>query len=166
MLCKQVVSDSHSRFGFHFKVHQLEPMLKPLIYHPNLSNLIHDVVQKCLICTMTPPKRIRKLIGLQRSNVHMPGQCTVIDCFYLPTSRYGYTKGLILVDSATGYVTVYPCLNLQAASIRRNILWYLCSRHPPEIIKAEFGKEFLGNLEGFLGRYGIALHSTMPYAKG
>merc|ERR1712148_3302 len=72
----------------------------------------------------------------------------------------------ILVDSATGFVTVYPCLNLQAATIRRNILLYLCSRHPPEIIKADFGKEFLGNLEGFLGRYGIALHSTMTYAKG
>ena len=70
------------------------------------------------------------------------------------------------MDSATGYVTVYPSLNLQAATIKRNLLWYLCSHHPPEIIKADFGKEFLENLEGFLGRYGIALHSTMPYKKG
>ena len=70
------------------------------------------------------------------------------------------------MDSATGFVTVYPSLNLQAATIRQNILWYLCSHHPPEIIKADFGKEFSENLESFLGRYGIALHSTMPYKKG
>ena len=90
----------------------------------------------------------------------------VIDPFYLPRSRYGYTKGLIFVDSATGFVTAYPCQNLLATTIRRNILWYLCSHPPPEIIKADFGKEFQKDLEGFLSRYGIELHSSMPYAKG
>ena len=115
---------------------------------------------------MTPPKRVRRLIGIQRSNIHMPGQCCVIDPFYLPRSRYGYTKGLIFVDSSTGYVTVYPCQNLLAATIRRNILWYLCSHPPPEIIKADFGPEFQKDLEGFLSRYGIELHGSMPYSKG
>ena len=128
--------------------------------------MIVDTVQKCLICTMTPPKRVRKLIGIQRSNVHVPGQCTVIDPFYLPRSQYGYTKGLIFVDSATGFVTVYPCQNLLATTIRRNLLWYLCSHPPPEIIKADFGREFQNDLEGFLSRYGIELHSSMPYSKG
>ena len=32
ILCKQIVADSHSRFGFHLKVHQLGPILKPLIF--------------------------------------------------------------------------------------------------------------------------------------
>ena len=141
-------------------------MLKPLIYHPNLHNMIMDTIQKCLICSLTPPKRVRKLIGIQSSNIHVPGQCVVIDPFYLPRSRYGYTKGLIFVDSATGFVTVYPCQNLLAATIRRNILWYLCSHLPPETIKADFGREFLQDLEKFLARYGIELHSSMPYSKG
>ena len=42
LLYRQIVSDSHSRFGFHFKTNQLGPILRPLIYHPNLQNMILD----------------------------------------------------------------------------------------------------------------------------
>ena len=46
LLCRQIVYDSHAKSGFHFKVHQLGPILKPLIYHPNLQNMIEDTVGK------------------------------------------------------------------------------------------------------------------------
>lgn len=60
IFCRQIVYDSYAKSGFHFKQHQLGPILKPLIYHPNLQDMIVDTIQKCLICFMTPPKRVRK----------------------------------------------------------------------------------------------------------
>ena len=137
LLCRQIVQDSHSKSGFHFKIHQLNSILRPLIYHPDLANMIVNTVKQCLICTLTPSKRVRKLIGAQRSNIHAPGQCIVTDSLYLPRSTYGYTKALIIVDSATGYVIVYPSTNLLASTVRRHFLIYLCSHPPPQTVKAD-----------------------------
>ena len=132
-------------------------MLSPLIYHPSLNGMIINIVKNCLICTITPPKKVRKLIGAQRSNIHVPGQCIITDSMYLPQSRYGYSKALIIVDSATGYCTVYPSQNLLAATVKKHFLFYLCSHPSPEIVKSDMGSEFRQDLEGFFSQL---WHST------
>jgi hypothetical protein len=143
--------------GFHFTKHQLCALLKPLIYHPNLENMINQVVKTCLICTITAPKRVRTLIGSQRSNYYAPSQCIVIDNAYLPKSSHGYSKALILVDACTGYTIVYQSLNLLAATVRKHLLTYLSSHPIPSEVKADFGSEFKDDLDEFLGQYNIEL---------
>ena len=166
LLCRQIVQDSHDKSDFHFKTGQLKAILKPLIYHPDLVHMIVNTVKHCLICTLTPAKRVRKLIGAQRSNTHAPGQCIITDSMYLPRSTFGYSKALIIIDSATGYCIVYPSKNLLAATVKSHFLMYLCSHPPPQIVKADMGGEFQKDLEGFLGTYGIQLDGSMPYSKG
>ena len=61
LLCRQIVQDSHSKSGFHFKVHQLNAILRPLIFHPNLGDLITHTVKHRLICNITPSKRVREI---------------------------------------------------------------------------------------------------------
>ena len=141
-------------------------LLSPLIYHPCLQDLIHEIVKKCLICTISAPKRVRNLIGAQRSNYYVPSQCLVIDNAYLPRSQHGYSKALILVDAATGYVIIYPSLNLHASTVRKHLLCYLSSHLLPEEIKSDFGGEFEKELDKFLAKYGIQLSASKPLSKG
>ena len=149
ILCRQVVQNAHNKSGFHFKIHQLNSILRPLVFHPDLKEMIIFIVKHCLICTITPSKRVRKLIGAQRSNVHVPGQCIVVDSAFLPRSTYGYSKALIIVDSCTGFVIIYPSQNLLASTVRRHFLMYLCSHPLPEVVKSDHGGEFRRDLEGF-----------------
>ena len=156
----------HNCTGFHFSKHQMYPLLKPLIYHPDLEDMIMKIVNKCLICTIAAPKRVRTLVGAQRSNYYAPSQCLVVDSCYLPKSQYGFSKALILVNACTGYIIVYPSQNLLAATVRRHLLIYLSSHLIPSEIKADFGLEFQQELDVFLARYNIELTSSKPYSKG
>jgi hypothetical protein len=128
--------------------------------------MIIFIVKHCLICTITPSKRVRKLIGAQRSNVYAPAQCIVVDSAFLPRSTHGYSKALIIVDSCTGFVIIYPSQNLLASTVRRHFLTYLCSHPLPEVVKSDHGGEFRRDLEGFFANYGIQLDGSMAYAKG
>ena len=73
---------------FHFSKHQMYHLLKPLIYHPDLEDMIMKIVNKCLICTIAAPKRVGTLISAQRSNIYTPSQCLVVYSCYLPKSQY------------------------------------------------------------------------------
>ena len=123
----------------------MDSLLKSLIFHPRLSDMITRVVKTCPICTFSAPKRIKILIGSQRSNYYLPSQCLVIDSAYFPRSQHGYKNALIIVDTSTGYVIIYPSQNLLAATIK---------------------KHFKKDLDKFLAKYGIHLSSTKPYNKG
>ena len=166
LLGKQIIFDSHTRKGFHFQTHQLTALLKPLIYHPDLNDMIKKIVKKCLICTIAAPKRVRTLIGAKRSNYYAPGQCLVVDSCYLPKSQHGYSKALVLVDACTGYIIVYPSTNLLAVTVRKHLLTYLSSHPIPSEIKADFGSEFKQELDLFLAKYNIILTGSKPYSKG
>ena len=152
--------------GSIFRKHQLFPLLKPLIYHPDLEDMIMKIVNKCLICTIAAPKRVRTLVGVQRSNYYAPSQCLVVDSCYLPKSQYGFSKALIMVNACAGYIIVYPSQNLLAVTVRKHLLTYLSSHLIPQEIKADFGSEFQQELDVFLARYNIELTSSKPYSKG
>ena len=137
LLATQINFQCHNKLGFHFSTNQMKCFLSPLIYPPCLQDLIHEIVKKCLICTISAPKRVRNLIGAQRSNYYVPSQCLVIANTYLPRSQHGYSKVLILVDAATGYVIIYPSLNLHASTVRKHLLCYLSSHLLPEEITAD-----------------------------
>ena len=124
------------------------------------------IVNKYLICTIAAPKRVRTLIGAQRSNIYAPSQCLVVDSCYLQKFQYGFSKALIMVDACTGYIMVYPSQNLLASSVRKHLLTYLSSHLIPQEIKADFGSEFQQELDVFLARYNIELTSSKPYSKG
>ena len=102
--------------------------------HSCLTTGVLKIVQRCLICTISAPKRVHNLIGSRRSNYYVPSQCLVIDSCYLPRSQHGYSKALIMVDAATGYVIVYPSTNLLATTVRKHLLTYLSSHLLPEEI--------------------------------
>ena len=112
ILGTQTIHECHKRLGFHFSRNQMDSLLRSLIFHPRLGDMISRVVKTCLICTLSAPKRIRTLIGSQSSNYYLPSQCLVVDSAYFPKSSHGYKNVLILEDAATGYVTVYPSQSL------------------------------------------------------
>ena len=152
--------------GFHLSIDQMKALLKPLIFHPKLEEMISNVVQRCLISTISRPKRIRNLVGARRTNYYLPSQCLVVDSCYLPRSQHGFSKALIMFDAATGYVMVYPSTNLLAATVRKHILTYLSSHLLPEELKSDFGSVFQEELDKFLAKYGIQLSASKPLAKG
>ena len=124
------------------------------------------MVKTCLLCTITPPKRVRKLIGARRSNYYLPGQCLVIDSLILPRSQYGKSAALILVDACTGYISIYPSANLMAETAKTNLAHYLGSHPLPQEIKSDFGPEFQKDLDVFLAQYNITLAASKPFCKG
>jgi hypothetical protein len=144
----------------------LTALLKPLIFHPNLDLFIMQTVQSCMICTISQPKRIRKLIGARRSNFYSPSECVIMDSANLPRSAHGYSKALIVVDSCTGYTIVYPSQNLQAASVRKHLQTYLSSHPFPAEFKCDMGSEFMKDLDSFLAGFNISLNASKPYSKG
>ena len=133
---------------------------------PGLEDMISTIVKNCLICTITAHKRIRTLIGAQRSSYYAPSQCLVIDSAYLPRSQYGYSKALILVDACTGYVIVYPSTNLLTVTVRKHLLTDLSSHPIPAEIKADFGPEFQQDLDQLLAKYSIELSGSKPFSTG
>ena len=166
ILGKEIIDNCHNQLGFHFSKRQMLSLLRHLIYHPSLKSMIDTIVSQCLLCTINAPKRIKKLIGSRRTNYYVPSQCLIIDSCYLPRSQTGYSKALICVDACTGYVIVYPSMNLQAATVRKHILTYLSSHLLPGEIKADFGSEFKKEFDRFLANYGISLSSCKPLSKG
>ena len=58
LLGKQIIFDCHNRMGFLYLKHQMYALLKPLIYHPNLEDMINAIVSKCHICTIATPKKV------------------------------------------------------------------------------------------------------------
>ena len=63
LLGNQIIFQCHNRLGFHFSRNQMNSLLKSLIYHPQLRDMISRVVKNCLICTISAPKRVTTLIG-------------------------------------------------------------------------------------------------------
>ena len=59
VLGKEIIIQCHSKMGFHFSKHQMMALIKPLIFHPRLEEIISHVVKSCLICTISQPKRIK-----------------------------------------------------------------------------------------------------------
>ena len=47
LLGKQIIFQCHNNLGFHFSKNQPYALLKPLIYHPNLKNMIAKIVNEC-----------------------------------------------------------------------------------------------------------------------
>ena len=166
ILCKEIVFQCHNKSGFHFKIPQLTSLLKPLIFNPDLDELIKHTVQTCLICTISQPKRIRNLVGARRTNFYIPSQCLVIDSAYLATSSHGYSKALIIVDACTGYTIVYPSTSLQATAVKKHLQMYICSHPIPAEIKCDMGSEFRKGLDTFLAKYSITLSASKAYSKG
>ena len=141
MLGKEIIFSCHNQLGFHFTRRHMLSLLRHLIYHPRLKQMIVAIVDNCFLCKLNSPKRIKKLIGKRRTNYFVPSECLVLDSCYLPRSQSGHSKALICVDACTGYVMVYPSQNLQAATVRKHILNYLSSHLLPSTIKADFGSE-------------------------
>ena len=94
LLCKEVLNKAHCSMGYHFNVTQLKGQFTHLIYHPQLNELIRQVVHSCSICILTHPKWVRNLIGSKRTDLYLPGQNLVMDSLYLQKSTLGNTKAL------------------------------------------------------------------------
>ena len=60
MLGKEIIFCCHNQLGFHFSRRQMLSLLRHLIYHPRLKNMIDTIVNQCLLCTLNAPKRIKK----------------------------------------------------------------------------------------------------------
>ena len=166
ILAEQIVHESHSTLSFHFSVKQLSSLLHPLIYHPNLSDMIVKQFKTCLICQVTPPKIIRNLVGAERTQYFKPLECLVIDSLYLPTSKHGFKYGLVMVDAATSKAVVYPSVNLKAATVKRHLRTLFSTRRPPCYLIADYGPEMFADLDGFLAEFNVTMLGTKPYSKG
>ena len=166
ILLKQIIKETHCNRNFHFSKHQCNTLLSNLVYHPDLHTLISTEIDSCLICNVNRPKKVYKLIGNRRTTFYAPTECIVMDSAYLPKSRYGYSKLLILVDSATSYTSFYPSSDLKSSTVKRHLLHHLSSHKLPSFISCDLGTEFAEDLSGFLAGYGIQLLQGKPYNKG
>ena len=137
-----------------------------MLFHPHLAQTIKKSVNTCLICTLSRPKLVWKLIGERRSSFFVPSETIIIDTLFLPRSKYGFRYALIICDAATAYVSCYPAYDLRASTVQKNLLYYLASHVIPKNVICELGSEMRGNLDQFLAQYGINLLSTKPYDKG
>ena len=152
--------------GYHFNGTQLGGQFIHLIYHPNLDKLIRQVVHTCSICILTQPKQVRNLIGSRRTDLYLPGQNLVLDSLYLPKSRLGNSKALIIVDSCTSRISLFESKDLKASSVRRHIKTYFQCQPLSQYITCNLGTEFRQELDVYLAGLGIQLLSTKPFNKG
>ena len=166
LILRDIILQAHTKSGFHFSKHHLLNLLRPLIYHPKLKPLIQAVTDTCAICTISQPKRIRKLIGEKRSNFYLPSQVLILDSLVLPRSTHGFTAALMMVDACTGKISIFPSQNLKASNVRKHIYNYLNCHIAPTEIRTDMGTEFAQNLENFLSQYNIVHTSVKPFHKG
>ena len=166
LLAEQIVYESHTTLSFHFSIQQLTALLHPLVYHPNLAAIIEHMVKTCLVCQMSPPKMIRRLVGEERTQYFRPLECLVIDSLYLPSSKHGFKYGLVCVDAATSKAIVFPSVNLKAATVKRHLRTLFGINKPPLYLIADYGPEMRENLDGFLAEFNVTMLGTKPYSKG
>ena len=151
--------------GYHFNITQLRGQFIHLIYHPQLKEFIHNVVHTCSICILTQSKRARNLISSRRTDLYLPGQNLVLDSLYLPRSKLGNSKALIIVDSCTSRISLLESKDLKANTVRRHIRTYFQCQPLSEFLTCDLGTEFRQDLDAYLAGLGIQLLSTKPFNK-
>ena len=110
--------------------------MQKLIFCPNLENIVLDVIKSCPVCTLCPDKKLFLQCGSQRSTVYRPLQAIIIDSLYLPSDKLQNSKALIIKDSCTSKICIFPGRDLQASTARKHIFNYLlCHPSPDNNIK-------------------------------
>ena len=165
-LCNLIIQTVHIRLGFHFSWRHTVNLLKPLIFHPHLETLIKTQIKSCLVCCMHVRKNLKKFIGNKRSQEHQVAEILIIDSLYMPRSVTGYSKALILVDSGTSKVTIYPSTDLRGATLRRHIRAHLCANPLPRAVISDLGTEMSAELDKMLAKYNIELQCSEAMLKG
>ena len=102
-------------------------------------------------------KNLKKFIGNKRSEEHKVAEILIIDRLYMPRSMTGYSKALILADSGTSKITIYPSTDLRGATLRRHIRAHLCSNPLPRAVISDLGTEMSAELDKMLAKYNIEL---------
>ncbi|KAF2889592.1 hypothetical protein ILUMI_16581 [Ignelater luminosus] len=141
-----IVNSYHEQFG-HFGVSKLFLILKRLFYFRNMRRTIHRIVRSCDVCQKSKfPSR--NLMGAIHPIVAtFPGELVAVD-YYGPLpegrGRVGYI--LVVIDSFSKYVKLYPLRRAQAKISVRKIVDDYCKIMPVKTILSDHGTQFMSSV--------------------
>ena len=123
----------------HFERHNLETLLKPILYHPQLAKVVQQLTQNCDTCQGNNPKaRPCHLLQLNLSNIGdntqertgrqilQPCQrpkCSFFFCWGVRAFFFlSFSYLLLFIDMLTGWIETFPTRIERATKVCKTLL--------------------------------------------
>ena len=153
----------------HFGRENLETLLKPILYHPQLAKVVRQVTQNCDTCLRNNPKTRPlppPLIKPVQHRGSYPGEDCQVDFTAMPkTQGFSYLLVFIdFIDMFTGWIEAFPTKTERATEVCKALLKETVPRFGlPRSLQSDRGPSFTAtisqNLAACLGiKY--RLHSS------
>ena len=158
-------ADSHLNHA-HIGIFKLTYMLRKLVWHPSLVNVVRDLCRTCSVCQKCKVSSIVSIPPTLRIHTTSPFELLALDLVNLPTTTSGFVGCLMVVDHFSKWVSAVPIRNKQSHTVCKalegNILPML-QRIPVRIL-TDNGPEFVSQeFNNLLDRYNIVHVYSTPY---
>lgn len=116
-MCYDVIKQCHDKG--HFSVNKMKRMIKKEFWFPRMRERIDKVVKNCISCILAERKH-----GKQEGLLHNSSKGDIpLDTFHIdhlgpiPSTRKNYAYMLVVVDSFTKFVWLYPTQSMITAEV-------------------------------------------------
>lgn len=164
-LTQTVIKEFHDKqFAGHCGINKTIKAISKQFWWENMKQEVGDYIKKCNICQKVKGDRSHQY-NTSNTAGEKPFQKIAIDYFGpLPMSEKGNVHILVIIDTFTKYVEIYPMKSILTSELAKVLYYNYILRHgiPDEIISdngAPFNSEFLQQLNQYLN---IKISFTPP----
>ncbi|XP_034298040.2 uncharacterized protein LOC117679866 [Pantherophis guttatus] len=163
-LAKPLVMQAHS--SHHCGKSSLAQLLNCAFYIPLLPTLVASVTATCATCAQVNPRQGKKPPPGVQPVTFIPMDYLILDFIDMPKCQ-GYSALLMIIDSYTGWLESYPCLNKTALTVAKCLLKDIIRRFGcPSQLSSDNRPEFVHKINqqladtiGTRWRYHCSFHS-------
>jgi transposase InsO family protein len=156
VLTEEVIQAFHEQYG-HFGVSKVYSMVRRYFFFPNMRRRIERLVKSCDLCQKTKYPN-RGLCGEMNAIIAgHPGDLVTVDYYGpLPPSRSRVSYILVVIDSFSKFVKLYPLRRAQARISVRRVVEDFHRVVPIKVILSDHGTQFQSRLwQDTLRQWGI-----------
>ena len=118
----KIINSLHK--SIHFGRDNLEILLKPILYHPQLAKVVRQVTQNCDTCLRNNQKARPLPPPLTKRVKHWgsyPGEDWQVHFTAMPKTQ-GFSYLLVFIDTFTGWIKVFPTKTQRATEVCKALL--------------------------------------------
>ena len=169
----KIISKCHSAKAGHWgvtetwtKVEELlqkDPSYKDLIW-PTIRKDVRTFVRQCACCQLNQTKKYQ--IDMKKYTTSKFGifKNLSIDAIYMPESESLYKYILVIIDSGSRYVQLYPIRNLSAASAAECLIEHMNTFGIPDQLCTDNSTQFEGVFREMLEYLRVYNYKIHPYS--
>ena len=164
-IIRMLTSSYHAVGNSHLTASNVANSLGQLFHHPNLFAEVKKATNSCLSCALTQDARKITIRGEETTLGRdlLPGEVIQVDSLYLPVTNQNRNKAaLIIVDTATSYISVIEMPSVSQRSTIKAIRHYFQCMGLPRAVKCDLGNEFGSSFIQYLANLGVNTITTVP----